>query len=203
MPEDSTFDGEITITPPLTWSECRVTPGTDDAELRIDEQVVDGDAGQTRTLTGVAIVAKKFAHGPQLPSAIQAIIDAHPKHEFSGYIEEWVELGYRELPRRHVVKDRQVVTVTAIWPGEEPQQRRPKQMTPEQVSALLLDMSVRVGQGDSFDGSISYYLDYENNEPGIVFDVTAVYRVGNLMGQGGMRIIEGDAPTNGQQGPAE
>ncbi len=121
MSEDSTFDEEITITPPLTWNECRVTPGTDDAEVRIDERVVDGDAGQTRILTGVAIVAKKFAHGPSLAGSIQAIIDAHPEHEFGGHIEEWVEVGYRDLPRRYAVQDRRVVTVTAAWPDGQPQ----------------------------------------------------------------------------------
>lgn len=198
MSEDSTFDGEITITPPLTWNECRVTPGTDDAELRIDEQVTDSDAGQTRTLTGVAIVAKKFAHGPCLPGSIQAIIDAHPKHEFFGYIEEWMQLGYRELPRRHAVQGRQVMTVAAVWPDEAPQTRRPARMKPEALAGVLADMSNRVGQGDSFDGNITYESDYEGGTPELL--VTAAYRVGNRMGQGGMRIIEGDGPTNDQQG---
>lgn len=124
MSESSHFDGEITITPPLTWNECRVTPGTDDAEVRSHEEITDGEFGQTRVLTGVAIVAKKFAHGHCLPASIQAIIDAHPKHEFSGHIEEWVELGYRILPRRHVVRGRQVVAVEAAWPDEQPQDER-------------------------------------------------------------------------------
>lgn len=116
---ESHFDGEITITPPLTWNECRTTPGTDDAEVRAHEEITDGEFGQTRVLTGVAIVAKKFAHGHCLPASIQAIIDAHPTHAFSGYIEEWLELGYRELPRRYVVRDRQVVTVEAVWVAED------------------------------------------------------------------------------------
>lgn len=191
---DSHFDEEITITPPLTWCECRATPGTNDAELRIDERVEDGDDGQTRALTGVAIVAKKFAHGPQLPASIQAIIDAHPGHEFSGYIEEWVNLGYRMLPRRHMVQDRTVVTVDAVWPDEQPKSL-PLRMTADQVAAVLADMSERVGRGDSFDGSISYYTDYEREESdGFDFDVTAAYRVGNTMSQGGMRIIRGEEP---------
>lgn len=118
MSDRSHFDGEITIIPPLTWNKCRTTPGTDDAQVRIHEETTDSVLGQTRVLTGVAIVAKDFAYGPQLPGAIQAIIDAHPKHEFSGCIEEWVELGYRELPRRYVVQDRRVVVVQAVWPDE-------------------------------------------------------------------------------------
>ena len=189
MSDNSRFDGEIIIIPSLTWTACRTTPGTDDAEVSIHEEVQDGEFGQTRVLTGVAIVAKKFAFGPQLAASIQAIIDAHPEHMFSGYIEEWVELGYRELPRRYIVQDRQVVTVMAEWPGEQPARRQPKRMGPEQLAAVLLDMSVRVEQGDSYDGSISYKTDYEGGEPG--FGVVAAYRVGNLMGQGSMRIIEG------------
>lgn len=118
MGDNSSFDNEITITPPLTWRECRATPGTDDAGLRIDEHVEDCDAGQTRTLTASAIVAKDFAYGPQLPSSIQAIIDAHPDHEFSGYIEEWVELGYRMLPRQYLMRGRRVVCVAAEWPAD-------------------------------------------------------------------------------------
>lgn len=122
MSDRSHFDGEITITPPLTWNECRITPATDDAQVRIHEELTDGEFGQTRVLTGVAITAKDFAYGPQLPSAIQSVIDAHPAHEFSGHIEEWVDLGYRELPRRYVVQDRRVVTVAAAWPDSAPTQ---------------------------------------------------------------------------------
>lgn len=189
MSDSGRFDGDIAITPPLTWTECRTTPGTDDAEVRVHEETQDGELGQTRVLTGVAIVAKKFASGPQLAASIQAIIDAHPGHEFSGYIEEWVELGYRALPRRYIVQDRQVVTVMAEWPSEQPARRHSKRMEPKQLAAVLLDMSVHVEQGDSYDGSISYETDYEGGEPG--FGVVAAYRVGNLMGQGGMRVIGG------------
>jgi hypothetical protein len=191
MSEDSHFDHEIIITPPLTWRECRATPATDDAELRIDERVEDGDNGQTRILTAPAIVAKKFAHGPQLSFAIQAIIDAHPGHEFAGYIEEWVEIGYRTLPRRHMVQDRQVVTVEAVWPDEQ-YRPAPKRMHADELAALLRDMADRVPAGDSFEGRISYEIgDVAAHE----FDVEGMYRIGNRMGQGGMRVIRGDEPT--------
>jgi len=182
---DGHFDNEITITPPLTWRECRATPATDDAELRIDERIEDGDNGQTRVLTGVAIVAKKFAHGFQLPASIQAIIDAHPGHEFAGHIEEWLEVGYRELPRRHVVQDRQVVIVEAMWPREH----KPKRMHADDLAAVLADMAARVPTGDSFDGTITYEV---ADGPAHEFDVEGAYRIGNTMGQGGMRIIRGE-----------
>ena len=67
----------------------------------------------------------------------------------------------------------------------------PVRMAPHEVGAVLADMAARVQAGDSFDGSISYHTDYEHDGEGHVFDVTAVYRVGNHMGQGGTRIIEG------------
>jgi hypothetical protein len=186
---DSHFDNEITITPPLTWRECRVTPGTDDAELRIDERIEDGDNGQIRVLTGVAIVAKKFAHGFHLPNSIQAIIDAHPGHKFTGHIEEWLEVGYRELPRRHVVQDRQVVTVEAMWPREY----KPKRMHADNLAALLTDVAARIPAGDSFGGYINYEV---ADGPAHEFDVEGAYRIGNTMGQGGMRVIRGEEPTS-------
>jgi len=67
--------------------------------------------------------------------------------------------------------------------------RRPKRMDHETLAAILSDMAARVAAGDSFDGSISYETDYEGGEPG--FGVIAAYQVGNAMGQGGTRIIEG------------
>lgn len=117
MGNNSRFDNEITITPPLTWQECRVTPGLENAQLRIDERVIDGVEGQTRILTAPAIIAGRHCFGPHLLGEIQAVIDCHPKHEFAGFIEEWLEPGYRMLPRRYIVRDRKVVCVTAEWPG--------------------------------------------------------------------------------------
>jgi hypothetical protein len=118
MGDNSRFDNEITITPPLTWRECRITPGLENAQLRIDEQIIDGAEGQTRILTAPAIIAGRHCFGPHLLDEIQAVIDSHPEHQFGGFIEEWLEPGYRELPRRYVVRGRKVVCVAAEWPAD-------------------------------------------------------------------------------------
>lgn len=54
---------------------------------------------------------------------------------------------------------------------------------------VLTDIAKRVGEGDSFEGTISYSrmtLGLERDE----LDVSVAVRVGNLEGQGGMFIIE-------------
>jgi hypothetical protein len=55
-----------------------------------------------------------------------------------------------------------------------------------QLVELLRDMADRVETGDSMEGSVEYLL--EDDGPGDL-RVRACYRVGNLDGQGGMRII--------------
>lgn len=67
----------------------------------------------------------------------------------------------------------------------------PARMTYEQLADVLADMAVRARSGDSFEGHIEYLLPEDADAPAV--DVTATYRVGNHMGQGGMRII-GEIP---------
>lgn len=75
-----------------------------------------------------------------------------------------------------------------MWPDEEPQRQRPQRMHADDLAAVLTDMAARIPVGDSFGGTITYEVaDGARHE----FDVTAHYRVGNSMGQGGTRIIEG------------
>ncbi|MFF8829280.1 hypothetical protein [Streptomyces sp. NPDC015131] len=60
-------------------------------------------------------------------------------------------------------------------------------MSREELLSLLDDIRDRVATGDSFEGHIRYLI----AEPGSQhpFDVAALYRIGNSMGQGGARII--------------
>lgn len=65
-------------------------------------------------------------------------------------------------------------------------------MTQEQLVHLLQDITQAIEHGDSFEGNLEYLMpdekDYEAN-PGVQFMVRGAYRVGNSMGQGGMRFI--------------
>lgn len=100
----------------------------------------------------------------------------------------------RELTEENEMLRERIAALEAAA-GNRPQDP-PVRMTAKQVSGILADMSQRVGCGDSFDGSISYYTDYEREPDGLDFDVTAAYRVGNRMGQGGMRLIRGEQEAN-------
>jgi hypothetical protein len=68
-------------------------------------------------------------------------------------------------------------------------------MTYENLADVLQDMADRVRAGDSWEGHIEYWVPMEDDaaaddppDPNLVA-VTAVYRVGNLQGQGGMRMF--------------
>jgi hypothetical protein len=71
-------------------------------------------------------------------------------------------------------------------------------MSLETLAFLLADIREHVIQGDSYEGSIEYLMpgpvppgEDENLWPATDADfwVTATYRIGNLQGQGGMRMI--------------
>lgn len=71
-------------------------------------------------------------------------------------------------------------------------------MTRDQLVQVLEDMLDVVRDGDSFEGSIEYLMpEPEDFDKGVEFRVMAAYRVGNSMGQGGMRLIRGDLPPRG------
>jgi len=67
---------------------------------------------------------------------------------------------------------------------------RHKPMSKDELLAVLDDMRAAVARNESFEGSIEYLmpgpLDIETNKE---FAVMASYRVGNSMGQGGVRLI--------------
>lgn len=88
MSYESHWSGEIRITPPLTWAEIKRTPGAQDVTLRMDERTEDTPTGQVRTVTSAAITPTSGGayNGYDIDSEIQAIIDAHPDHHFSGAI---------------------------------------------------------------------------------------------------------------------
>ena len=68
----------------------------------------------------------------------------------------------------------------------------PVGMTKETLLALLDDIRHHVEAGDSMEGSIEYLMPYDEEMEiieGADFSVRAAYRVGNLQGQGGMRMI--------------
>jgi hypothetical protein len=70
-------------------------------------------------------------------------------------------------------------------------------MTQDELVWVLRDMAERVEQGDSFEGSITYEIPLEADgdrykevgPEGTYALVRASYRIGNTMGQGGVRLI--------------
>jgi hypothetical protein len=89
MGYESHWSGEIRITPPLTWTEIRQSPFVQDVKLRLDEQIEDTPTGQVRTVTTAAIeplVTGQAFNGYAIEEELQAVINAHPDHHFSGAI---------------------------------------------------------------------------------------------------------------------
>lgn len=110
MAADNTWSDRVTITPPLTWRECKVSPGVEDIRLEIHEE--DGPDG--RILTAVAVLPARpsdswSAHTGQ---ELQFLIDSHPGHEFAGSLRvDWKPV-YGEgqnLAERWTVIGRRVV----------------------------------------------------------------------------------------------
>jgi hypothetical protein len=74
----------------------------------------------------------------------------------------------------------------------------PEGMDRQELAAVLREMADLVEAGDSFEGNIEYLMPDDISDgpppPGwpssdAEFWVTATYRIGNLQGQGGMRMI--------------
>lgn len=121
MGYESHWSGEIRITPPLTWAEIKSSrsPGLQDVRLRLDEQVEDTPTGQIRTVTSAAITPTSGSayNGYAVGEELQAIVDAHPQHAFTGAIVAR-PLDPHGNPWRYVVLDRLVVRQEArlTWP---------------------------------------------------------------------------------------
>jgi hypothetical protein len=116
---ESHWSGEIRITPPLTWAEIKRGPGLQDITLRLDETVEDTPTGQVRTVTADAItpVSGGAYNGYDIDTEIQAVIDAHPTHQFSGAIVAR-PLDPDGTMFRFAVDDRRVVRQEPriVWP---------------------------------------------------------------------------------------
>jgi hypothetical protein len=65
---------------------------------------------------------------------------------------------------------------------------KPIPSTYAEVAAVLRDMADHVEAGDSFEGSIEYHMPHPR-DPDADAMMRASYRIGNLQGQGGVRII--------------
>ena len=69
----------------------------------------------------------------------------------------------------------------------------PERITREELAAILFDMGSKVLAGDSYEGNIEYLLpdgdDVDDIDEADLVNVRGAYRVGNLQGQGGMRLI--------------
>jgi hypothetical protein len=62
-------------------------------------------------------------------------------------------------------------------------------LSKQQLLELLDDIRKHIISGDSFEGSIQYLIpESPKNYPN--FEVKAVYRINNLHGQGGIRLIQ-------------
>ncbi len=65
----------------------------------------------------------------------------------------------------------------------------PVNVSHEALVALLEDVLEHVRQGDSFEGHVTYAIPEDPASPPHSFDVEARFRIGNLQGQGGLRMI--------------
>lgn len=78
----------------------------------------------------------------------------------------------------------------------------PVGMNRNELAMMLEDMATRVREGDSYEGNIEYTMPIDDgNLPSVwpsadhEFWVSGVYRIGNLQGQGGVRMIGSPAPS--------
>ncbi|WP_431781768.1 DUF6205 family protein [Streptomyces chumphonensis] len=124
----TTVEGEITITPPLTWAELKDSPfgrnpnpALRDVTLVIAEEKVDTDEGPLLRRTGTALVPT-YADGYKayhLVEHVQEAIDAFPGHTFAGRLDcSGADAGDMW---RVVVRDGRAVEVRPriVWPDED------------------------------------------------------------------------------------
>jgi hypothetical protein len=130
MPYENSYSGAITISPPLTRSQIndpRIARRAD-VKLRIVEQKVESDDGESHTVRPVAdaiVPLDKDYSGDHLEDDIQLIIDTFPEHGYAGFIEAKWDAGFGEPPSRFIIKDGRVMRIDAqyrwpgIWPHEQ------------------------------------------------------------------------------------
>jgi hypothetical protein len=64
----------------------------------------------------------------------------------------------------------------------------PVYLSRAQLLDVIDDIRAHVADGDSFEGHVEYLMP-DQGDPPDGFRVKAAYRIGNLQGQGGMRIV--------------
>lgn len=109
MAADNHWSGRVTITPPLTWAECKLSPGVEDVKLDIHEE--DGPDG--KILTAVAVIPARTSNSwsAHTGQELQFLIESHPRHEFAGRLQvDWDNVyGSDLLAERWTVDGRTVV----------------------------------------------------------------------------------------------
>lgn len=124
---DSHFTGRITITPPLTWAQIKnnTANGLQDLKLITTETVTDTPTGQTKAITGDAIVplTSSAYSGYNIHTELQSLLDAYPRNEFAGAIEARPEDPHGD-PWRYIIRDRTVIRQEprTTWVDSEYQQ---------------------------------------------------------------------------------
>lgn len=121
----TTYTGEITITPPLTWAEIKDSPFLpNDAfnirDLKFEVTREDRDTAEGTLIRREAIAVVPLTDdtykGYDVVEHLQEILDAFPGHEFTGSIRaEGEEAG--DIWRLDVVDGRAVkVKPRIVWP---------------------------------------------------------------------------------------
>lgn len=62
----------------------------------------------------------------------------------------------------------------------------PQLCRPAYLAVVLRNMADRVERGDSLEGNIEYHAAEGSDE---LYTITGMYRIGNLEGQGGVRLL--------------
>lgn len=120
----SHWTGEVRIEPPLSWAEIRAvrSPGLQDVKLDLHEEIEDTPTGQIRTVTAVAVhpATSGAFNGYSIYEELQALMDVHKAHEFTGAIEAR-PLDPGGTPWRYVIRDRRVVRQVpqTVWQDED------------------------------------------------------------------------------------
>jgi hypothetical protein len=104
--------------------------------------------------------------------------------------EDWVtpdDKGGVYIGQAHVRAD-ELASFVALIHRVAGRGLRPIPMRKADLLEVLDGMRAAVEADDSFEGNLEYLMPDEPAD-GIDFSVTAVYRVGNAMGQGGVHMV--------------
>lgn len=127
MSDDSKTIGEVTVTPPLKWSEIKhsdfITQDTRESGRKSGQSVYfditvvksETDEGEKTVKTCSSIVPVRNGHGASgyLVANMKEIIQAHPGHSFEGEFITYPETGMLAFPTRVLVSGIGVVEQTA------------------------------------------------------------------------------------------